>query len=271
LLTRRWLAFLVAVGLSAYLAWWLGQWQFDRLDERREQNSTIERNERAGPVPVAEVMREGRPVKPADEWRIVTATGEYAVGDTVLVRYRTRKGRPGADVVVPLVLADGTALAVDRGWIATENAARTPGSVPPPPSGEVTVTGWVRVDATGPSTRVDDGSTRAISSAALGEALDRSFLGGFVDLATESPEPDESPTPAEPPDLGDGPHLFYGLQWWFFGLLAIAGFVKLAADEFRGRSLSSWGTVAADTRASDTAQQSTVDRDHDSGEVRRGR
>ena len=27
-----------------------------------------------------------------DEWRVVTATGTYAVDDTVIVRYRTRDG-----------------------------------------------------------------------------------------------------------------------------------------------------------------------------------
>ena len=32
---------------------------------------------------------------------------------------------------------------------------------------------------------------------------------------------------------GDGPHFFYGLQWWFFGVLAIFGFFYLAYDERR--------------------------------------
>ena len=36
------------------------------------------------------------------------------------------------------------------------------------------------------------------------------------------------------PDLGEGPHFFYGLQWWFFGLLAVFGFCYLAYDEWRG-------------------------------------
>ncbi len=36
---------------------------------------------------------------------------------------------------------------------------------------------------------------------------------------------------AELPDLGNGPHFFYGLQWWFFGVLAVFGFFYLAYDE----------------------------------------
>ena len=72
---------------------------------------------------------------------MVTATGTYAVEDTVIVRYRTRDGASGVDVVVPLVTADGTALLVDRGWMATDNRGADVADVPAPPSGEVTVTG----------------------------------------------------------------------------------------------------------------------------------
>ena len=98
----------------------------------------------------------------------------------------------------------------------------------------MTVTGWVRADGRGDSTRVSDQSTRAISSVAIGEALEREVYGGFVDLRSEDPEPATALEPAELPDLDNGPHFFYGLQWWFFGLLALFGFGYLAYDEWRG-------------------------------------
>ena len=59
--------------------------------------------------------------------------------------------------------------------------------------------------------------------------------GGFVDAEVERPAPAKPLAKAELPDLGNGPHFFYGLQWWFFGLLAIFGFGYLAWDERRGR------------------------------------
>ncbi len=165
LASRRWvLLLLVVLGLT-YLAWVLGQWQFSRLDDRRERNTIVERNEGAAATPVADVLAAGRPVAEDDEWRLVTATGTYAADDTVIVRYRTRDGVAGIDVVVPLVTADGTALLVDRGWLRTDNRGLSEVDVPPPPAGEVTVEGYVRRDATGDSTAVDDRSTRAISSA----------------------------------------------------------------------------------------------------------
>jgi cytochrome oxidase assembly protein ShyY1 len=235
LLSRRWVLFLVTVLALAWLAWRLGEWQFDRLEERQQRNAVVERNESLPPVPVTEVMAVGEPVSAGEQWRVVRATGEYAVEDTVIVRYRTRDGAAGVDVVVPLVLADGTSVLVDRGWFATDNRGTTAADVPPPPDGEVTVTGWVRANATGDSTAVADRSTRAVSSREIGPALDREVLGGFVDLRSEDPAPRTALEPVEQPELDDGPHFFYGLQWWFFGLLALVGFGYLAYDEWRGR------------------------------------
>ena len=241
LVSRRWVVFALVVVFLAWVAWRLGEWQFHRLDDRKERNAIIERNEKAGADPVGEVMAPGEPVAAADEWRIVEATGTYAVDDTVIVRYRTREGEAGVDVVVPLETTDGTTLLVDRGWYATDNRGATRADVPEPPSGEVTVTGWVRRDAEGDSTEVDDLSTRAVSSERIGEALGREVLGGWVDLRSESPEPETPLTPVEMPDLDNGPHFFYGLQWWFFGVLAIFGFFYLIYDEWRG-GRGPWGS-----------------------------
>ncbi len=233
LLSRRWLLFAVAVVVVAGATWWLGEWQFSRLDDRKERNAVVRANEDKPPAPVADVLAPGREVAEDDEWRQVTATGTYATEDTVTVRYRTRDGASGIDVVVPLVTADGTALLVDRGWMPSDNRGAEVPDVPEPPAGEVTVTGWVRADGSGGSTEVHDQSTRAISSERIGEALDREVYGGFVDLRSEDPEPAESLEQVELPELDNGPHFFYGLQWWFFGVLAIAGFGYLAYDEWR--------------------------------------
>ncbi len=128
----------------------------------------IRANEDLAPAPVEDVLSPSGTVAEDDEWRLVTATGTYDTDNTVVVRYRTRDGQSGVDVVVPLVTADGTALLVDRGWMASENQGASPTDLPAPPAGEVTVEGWVRADATGDSTAVDDHSTRAISSTEIG-------------------------------------------------------------------------------------------------------
>ena len=272
LVSRRWVAFALVVVFLGWVAWRLGEWQFDRLDERRDRNATIERNERAGADPILEVMAPGRDVTRDTEWRIVQATGTYAVDDTVIVRYRTREGAAGVDVVVPLELPDGSSVLVDRGWFGTDNRGATSADVPEPPAGEVTVTGFVRQDAEGDSTQVSNQSTRAVNSGEIAEALDREVLGGWIDLRTESPEAATPLAPVEMPELNEGPHFFYGLQWWFFGALAIFGFFYLMYDEWRG-GRGPWGRTrdeaarsgAAVDRtppASETAQETAVDRKH---------
>ena len=137
--------------------------------------------------------------------------------------------------------------------------------MPAPPPGQVTVTGWVRVDATGDSTRVTDHSVRAVSSSAIGDALDLDVYGGFIDLDTESPRTRPALAKAELPDPSDGPHFFYGLQWWFFGLLALFGFGYLTYDEWRGlrrrgRRSDGW------SQGSQGAQHAAVDREHDTAD-----
>ncbi|GGD25921.1 SURF1 family protein [Nocardioides daphniae] len=255
LISRRWGLFLVAVALLSWLAWELGQWQFDRLEDRRERNAIIERNEARDPVPVEEVLEPGGKVSAQDEWATVRARGEYDEEDTVFVRYRTNRERSGVQVVVPLRLEDGATLLVDRGWWPTQNRGEVPTDVPAPPDGTVDVVGRVRADATGDATKVTDKSTRAISSKAIAEAIDHETLGGFVQLVSESPEPEEALTLPAEPELDEGPHFFYGLQWWFFGAMAIFGFFYLLYDEWRDRRKASVG-----------AQQAPVDGDGDTGQ-----
>jgi cytochrome oxidase assembly protein ShyY1 len=231
LLSRRWVLFALAVVALVAGSVWLGSWQFDRLTERKADNAVVRANETKDPAAVGVVLATGRGVRDQDEWRLVEATGTYAADETVVVRYRTRDGRSGVDVVVPLVTADGPALLVDRGWLETRPDGTDRSSIPAPPTGTVTVTGWVRADGTGDSTGVDDLSTRAISSARIGEALDRDVYGGFVELRAEDGAPAEGLEPVQLPELDNGPHFFYGLQWWFFGVLAVFGFCYLAWDE----------------------------------------
>ena len=164
---------------------------------------------------------------------MVSATGTYDEAGTVVIRYRNRGGVQGVDVVVPLVTSTGTALLVDRGWLETDPSGANRDDIPDPPAGEVEVTGYVRANASGDSTRVADLSARSISSDAIAPAIGHPVYGGFVELRSEDPEPDTALEPVELPELNNGPHFFYGLQWWFFGALAIFGFFYLLYDEWR--------------------------------------
>lgn len=148
--------------------------------------------------------------------------------------------------MVPLRTDSGTYVLVDRGWLATENRADAiPDNVPAPPSGEVEMTGWLRVDATGDSTAVHNQTTRAPNSAAIAKALGVETYGGFVDMKSENPGASVALEPVELPELNNGPHFFYGIQWWFFGALAVFGFFYLMYDEVRQRRKQAAGIAEA--------------------------
>jgi cytochrome oxidase assembly protein ShyY1 len=262
MVSRRWAVFAVVVVVLAYGCYLLGQWQFHRLHDREVTNTQTTTNLKADPAPVDDVLAEGRPPAERDEWRRVTATGTWVPEASVVVRYQTRDGASGVDIVTPLRTEAGPALLVDRGWMATTNSGRDTVTPPTPPSGTVTVVGWVRADATGDAASVTDRSTRAISSVEIGRAVDLPVYGGFVDVEKESPAPATALVHAELPDLGNGPHFFYGLQWWFFGVLAVFGFFLLAYDERKKLRAP---------KTSEGAEHAPVDRHHHAGDEARSR
>ncbi len=257
LLSRRWVGLLLAIIVVGVACVELGRWQFRRYSERQDGNLVISQNLTAEPSSVDEVMGIEEPPARDDEWRTVSAVGRYDASEQLLVSYRTRDGAPGVDVLVPLVTAAGPALLGDRGWVLTEgNANQTP-AVPPPPGGTVTVTGWLRRSAEGVGDEVtpNDGSVRAISAAAIQPSLPYPVYDGFVDLITENPQVTPAPEPADPPDLGSGPHLFYGLQWFFFAALAFGFWCYFAWSEYMLRSR----TGPSGYQSSQAAAESAVD------------
>lgn len=234
LFTRRWLMFAVVVAGLAYLALILGQWQFHRLDDRRADNARLKENLARAAVPVGELLAAGEPIDPEDEWRRVRFDATYDDEHTLVLKYQTRDGAAGVDVVTPAVLPDGSAVLVDRGWMATANSGAERPVTPPPPAGTVSIVGWVRPSGTGRAAQITDLATRAISSEEAAKVLPYPLLGGFIDLEEQAPDAGDALTPVElPDDDSEGPHFFYGLQWWFFGALAVFGFGYLAYDEHR--------------------------------------
>jgi len=257
LLSRRWVLFALTVVILAYAAVLLGRWQFHRLHEREHSNGVVARNLAAPPVPVQDVLSPDRPPGADAEWQRVTASGHWDDAHTVVLKYQTRDAGAGVDVVTPLVTENGSAILVDRGWMSSENSGAARPKLPKAASGLVTVTGYVRRDATGGSTRVSDLSTRAVSSRTIARVVPYPLYRGFLDLAAESPQPAHRLGAVElPDDHSNGPHFFYGLQWWFFGALAVFGFCYLAYDELRRRRQGPADDL------SEGAGHPTVDRQH---------
>jgi surfeit locus 1 family protein len=235
----------------------LGLWQLRRLDDRQDEIELLQARQRA---PVADV----REVVPADadpvgeeleavEYRSVTATGEYDLENGVLVANRSLDGTPGAWVFTPLVLEDGTGVAVNRGFIGFTRGGDL--VVPEAPEAPVTAHGLVYASeergAFGPADPPDgqlDQLARA-DVARLAQQLPYDLLPAYIQLEASDPaEPGLSPPPESEvpplvplgaPALDEGPHLSYAVQWFIFSTIALVGYPillrRVAQQEARER------------------------------------
>lgn len=237
LLNRRWLGLLAFVVVFGAVCFRLGLWQWHRLEHRIDRNDVIKQHFGADPVALDSAVPRGDVVDgERQEWLPVEVSGTYDASAAASVKFLTRDGAPGVDVVVPLRLEDGTAVLVDRGWMQTDNSGQAP-QLPDPPTGEVDVVGWLRPNngAGGEAVRINDGQVRAISSSGYAEFVDYPLRDGYLNVRSEDGAAPQSLQLEPDPDLGQGPHFFYALQWWFFGLLGVVGFGWFARDEVKGQ------------------------------------
>jgi cytochrome oxidase assembly protein ShyY1 len=236
-LSRRWIGFALLVVALSLLFVRLGIWQFHRLAERHADNAVIERNLAAPPADLDSVVARSEAVQDDLAWRRVNVTGTFDVTHQILVRYQTRDGALGMDVLTPVRESNGAAALVDRGWLSTGNNVTDEVHVPPPPTGQVRVTGWLMPDQDGSEAqlRVQSGSVRLISSQAIAPTLPYPIHDGYVSMTSSDPDPSIPLRRPDAPGLSSGPHLFYGLQWFFFAGLAVVGWFYLAYTEAQTR------------------------------------
>ncbi|WP_405142955.1 SURF1 family protein [Sphaerisporangium sp. NBC_01403] len=241
LLTPRWLALhvLVLVLIPSFV--FLGRWQFGRYEQRSSASSLATGNLAAAPVPLTSLDGPGAAVPASVRYRSVTTTGRYDPSHELLVRRRTQNSRPGFYVLTPLVTADGTAALVNRGWVKMGPTADAPPEVPPPPSGEVSVTGRLRQAETEESTGITNRSglpprqVLLINTPDLAKTVPYKLFGGYVELTEQRPGAATAPEPVPDPDIGGGGglNLAYGVQWWMFIGIAIGGWIMLIRREAR--------------------------------------
>jgi len=226
-MSRRWLGALLVAALFALACVFLGQWQWGRHEAKAARAQRIESHYFASrPVPLPQAMpRPDANLPRAEEWTLVTATGRYDPAHAMLVRNRPNNGVFGYEVVVPLGLANGTSVLVDRGWIPNGRTASEPSRTPDTPVGDVTVTGWLRVGEPSLGREMPPGQLASVNLAEAGAQAATPLYGAYVIRRSEAGRPGERiehPQALEQPDTGQGPHLAYALQWW---LAAPVGFV----------------------------------------------
>lgn len=246
LLTPRWLGILAITLAAAAVMVLLGNWQFSRYQERAATNERIDASAARAPVPLREVLPAPSgpagtvgPAPPAEAaWTRVTVTGRYDGNNVIMIRSRTVQSRVGFEVLTPLVLADGSAVLVDRGWLppAAGGALARP-EVPPVPPGEVTVVGRLRLSESKPdqvSRRDGRIETRRIAVPALASELPYPVHHGYLLLDEQTPPADPAFATIPVRHENDWQNAGYVVQWWLFALLTLVAFGWAARREARG-------------------------------------
>jgi cytochrome oxidase assembly protein ShyY1 len=230
----RWALLIIFVAVLGVVFVNLGEWQLDRLAQRKERNATTIINEQKPVQPYEQVFT--RPVTDADQWQRVEARGTFDAQHQFVVRYRSNGDAEGYEVVTPLRTASGAVL-VDRGFIPLQRGTQIPSVAPAPPTGEVTVVGHVRRDEKGrrAATTPVGNQMRLINSQAVAATLPYPIATGYIGLLTVQPEQQGGFQPIKLPELSEGPHFWYALQWFMFTAVAAAGIVVFIRGDLRAR------------------------------------
>ena len=241
LLTPRWLAAAALTVTASVVMVFLGNWQLHRYHERSAINDRIDAAESAGPVPLTSVLaKPAAPGKPGPApgknlaWTKVTVTGTFDAAHEIQARGRTVNGSVGFEIVTPLVLPDGTAVLVDRGWVPpAEGGAIAAPVASRPPTGTVTVVGQIHLSESKPAPlehrdgRID---TRRLAVPRLAGAMPYPIYGAY--LLDMSPAAGFTRIPVDHEDAWQNGG--YTVQWWMFALMALLAFAWQARKEARG-------------------------------------
>lgn len=196
-----------------------GIWQLHRRQERRARNVAIAA---ARALPPVELPARHLSLDALRDRRAL-AHGVYDYAHERVWAGRTFREAPGVAVLTPLRLPDGSAVFVDRGWVPSPDARRID-HLRYREGDSVTVAGLALPV---PRDRGDVDPQR------LRDSLPYAVLPIVIQIDdTAAPHPPGLARWRTPP-LGDGPHLFYAIQWFSFAVIAVVGTGALLRAEHR--------------------------------------
>jgi surfeit locus 1 family protein len=237
LFSRRWwwTTLLVIIGIGVTIR--LGFWQLDRNDQRQAEISHIQKVQS---MPVLDLNKRPIPDDLTDmEYRLVNVTGVYDFDHQVVLLNQVRKRMTGTDpgvaLLTPLILEDGQAVLIERGWIPLEyNTPESWRQFDQP--GKIQVQGVLRqsldkgeMGSTVRDPTLSPGETSLdywnfVNLPRLQEQLPYPLLDMYIQ---EAPGTDPETLPHslfEQPDLDPGAHIGFALQWFFYTGLLLVGY-----------------------------------------------
>jgi cytochrome oxidase assembly protein ShyY1 len=232
----KWIILTLLVPIAIVLCLRAAQWQYDRHVDRSIRSDLVSTNSAQEPTPIADVVAPQTALDAGQQFQPVVAAGEFDPDSTVLVRKRVLEGKTGYWVVTSLQTSAGP-LQVLRGFVPTAGDAFTSPDIPPPPSGNVVVSGWLEPSQQSPQpapTDLPPGQVAALDTAVL-NGSDGGYVPYLVALAMAPTDPALATgmRTLPVPNPGLGPHLAYSWQWIAFALLIPVGWVILLRRELQ--------------------------------------
>lgn len=254
-LTPGWvLTAIVAIAFSYVAFTVLAPWQLGKNTATQHRNEQLKHAFEVDPVDVGNLMAPGSSLHDGDEWRRVTAQGEFVPNSEVLLRNRPVDGAPAIQVLNVFRTDSGENYVVNRGYVRPSGTAIP--AIEPAPTGHVTISAYTRHNELTPVTEpiIEDrlqvyGIETSQIEGLLQKRLRSADANASANATKDNPDAvrlhhdwlqldENSPgvIAAIPlPQLESGPYLSYGIQWIFFGLMAPAAVVWFVIAEVRER------------------------------------
>jgi surfeit locus 1 family protein len=223
---RRWWWKSLVVIAAMLVMVGLGNWQLDRLEQRRAYNAQLLVKLESDPLYVDGSPLPEAPAALVDRKAVVS--GRYDYARQIAIKNQTHQGQPGAFLITPFVIeGSDRAILVNRGWVPfreatperwgqfreAEELSLAGHLQPSQPLPEGSTTGsindpqleWFRLDIEKIQPQMPYALMPVYFNVALEEGRHVTTLPIRIEPAT---------------DLSEGSHFGYALQWYAFALIA---------------------------------------------------
>lgn len=248
LFSRRWWYVTLFVILGVIALARLGFWQLDRLEERRSLNQLViarwdeepfDLNQNPLPAQLEELG-----------YRRIEVSGTFDYEHQIVLKNQNRESEPGVKVVTPLLLPDGQAILVERGWIPYAQSKPEEWAQFNEATGDTTVVGMIQKSQILPGAEPPPAPQTEwfrIDVDAIQRQIPYQLLPAFL---TQLPEPghgyEDLPYREVPFEISEGSHFGYALQWFMFAAILGGGYLPYIAYQEQRRQRLAAGQAGAD-------------------------
>ena len=221
----RWIALTAFLLIMIYLFIRLSDWQFDRYNQRIQNNEITTTALSSEPINLTDLSQ----VSDLKDWQKVSIKGEFVNSDAKLLRRQYLESSLGFWVITPLKLDNDQVILVNRGWIPIAESSTSQQEIPSSQQGDVTIIGYVQT-LKDTKREPEDLPLNQINYLNSTNFSSQPLSTNYLQLASMTPI-DNQVAIIPLPELSNGPHFSYAIQWILFALMLPIGWYVLLKNE----------------------------------------